>query len=294
MNFRRIFAGAAAAVIAATGLVACSSSDSGSDSASGSDNAPIRVGTTDASLGEWEVFSDLAQEEGIKVEIVNFSDFTTPNDALAQGQIDVNKFQHLLFLNNYNEGTGNDLVPISATEIYPLALYWKDHDSLDGIEGQNITIPNDPTNQGRAINVLVQAELITLKEEGLLNPTPADIDQGASKVTVTPVDAAQTPTSYHEGSPAIINNSFIERAGIDPLSSIFQDDPSTEQAEPYINVFVTTAAKADDEKINRLAELWKDPAVAAAVQKTSGNTAVAVDRDRAQLAEIMDRLAANN
>ncbi|AJK68099.1 MetQ/NlpA family ABC transporter substrate-binding protein [Corynebacterium marinum] len=288
MNFRRIFAGATASVIAAAGLVACSSDSDSTDA--GAAGETVRIGTTDANLKEWDVFADLAEEEGIDIEIVPFSDYNTPNDAVAQGQIDVNKFQHLLFLNDYNTGAGEELVPISSTEIYPLALFWKDRDNLDGIEGEEIAIPNDATNQGRAINVLVQAGLVTLREEGLLNPAPADIDNDASKVSVIPVDAAQTTAVFHEGRPAVINNSFLERASIDPLDAIFQDDPDTEQAEPYINVWVTTPERADDETINRLAELWKDQAVTDAIMESSGNTAVKVDRPREDLDAILERL----
>lgn len=292
MKLTRILAGSAAALIAATGLVACNDSAE-EDSAAGADTSfdgPIRIGTTDANLREWDVFQDLAEEEGIDVEIVTFADYNTPNDALAQDQLDVNKFQHLQFLSNYNVGAGQDLQAISATEIYPLALFWKDHDSLDGIEGERVAIPNDATNQGRAINVLVQAGLVTLREEGLLDPSPADIDTDASEVEVTPVDAAQATLAYNEGTPAVINNSFLERAGIDPNSAIFQDDPSTEQAEQYINVWVTTPELADNEELAALAELWKDPAVEEAVLESSGGTAVPVDLSAEELADIQQRL----
>ena len=292
MKLTRILAGSAAALIAATGLVACNDSAE-EDAATGADTSfdgPIRIGTTDANLREWDVFQDLAEEEGIDVEIVTFADYNTPNDALAQDQLDVNKFQHLQFLSNYNVGADQDLQAISATEIYPLALFWQDHDSLDGIEGERVAIPNDATNQGRAINVLVQAGLVTLREEGLLDPSPADIDTEASEVEVTPVDAAQATLAYNEGTPAVINNSFLERAGIDPNSAIFQDDPSTEQAEQYINVWVTTPELADNEELQQLAELWKDPAVEEAVLESSGGTAVPVDLTDEELADIQQRL----
>lgn len=292
MKLTRILAGSAAALIAATGLVACNDSEE-EDAATGADTSfdgPIRIGTTDANLREWDVFQDLAEEEGIDVEIVTFADYNTPNDALAQDQLDVNKFQHLQFLSNYNVGAGQDLEAFSATEIYPLALFWQDHDSLDGIEGERVAIPNDATNQGRAINVLVQAGLVTLREEGLLDPSPADIDTEASEVEVTPVDAAQATLAYNEGTPAVINNSFLERAGIDPNSAIFQDDPSTEQAEQYINVWVTTPELADNEELQQLAELWKDPAVEEAVLESSGGTAVPVDLTDEELADIQQRL----
>ncbi|HHT59836.1 MetQ/NlpA family ABC transporter substrate-binding protein [Corynebacterium stationis] len=293
MQIRRVLAATSAAVIAATGLVACSSdsSDSASgDSESSEQDGPIRVGTTDAAKKAWAALEEAAEAEGIDIEIENFADYSTPNQALEQGQLDTNNFQHLKFLAEYNVGNDSDLTPIVATEIIPLALFWKDHDSLDGIEGESIAIPNDPSNQGRAINVLVQADLITLKEEGLVTPTPADIDTEASKVQITPVDAAQTPSAYGEGTPAIINNSFLDRAGIDPNLAVFQDDPNSPEAEPYINAFVVRAEDADNETIKKLAELWHSPEVQAAVDEDAKGTSVQVERTQEELQEILDRL----
>ena len=293
MQIRRVLAATSAAVIAATGLVACSSdsSDSASgDSESSEQDGPIRVGTTDAAKKAWAVLEEQAEAAGLDIEIENFADYSTPNQALEQGQLDTNNFQHLKFLAEYNVGNDSDLTPIVATEIIPLALFWKDHDSLDGIEGESIAIPNDPSNQGRAINVLVQADLITLKEEGLVTPTPADIDTEASKVQITPVDAAQTPSAYGEGTPAIINNSFLDRAGSDPNLAVFQDDPNSPEAEPYINAFVVRAEDADNATINQLAELWHTPEVQAAVDEDAKGTSVQVERTQEELQEILDRL----
>ncbi|WP_312716063.1 MetQ/NlpA family ABC transporter substrate-binding protein [Corynebacterium flavescens] len=286
MYLRRILAAASVSVIAATGLAACSSDSSG-DSAS---NGPITIGTTDASKKAWAAFEDEAKKEGFDIKIRNFSDYNTPNQALDQGEIDTNNFQHLKFLAEYNKGNGTDLVPIVATEIVPLALFWKDHDSLDGIEGQEIAIPNDATNQGRAINVLVQAGLVTLKEEGLITPGLPDIDEAASKVKVTPVDAAQTPAAYGEGKPAVINNSFLDRAGIDPTTSIFQDDPNSKEAEPYINAFVVRAADADREDLKKLAEVWHTQPVQDAVAEDSKGTSVPVERTPEELQTILERV----
>ena len=290
MQIRRILAATSASLIAVTGLAACSSdsSDSSGDSAS---DGPITVGTTDASKKAWAAFEEEAKKEGFEVEIQNFSDYNTPNQALDQGELDTNNFQHLKFLAEYNKGNGTDLVPIAATEIVPLALFWQDHDSLDGIEGQEVAIPNDSTNQGRAINVLVQAGLVTLKEEGLVTPGLPDIDEEASKVKVTPVDAAQTPAAYGEGKPAIINNSFLDRAGIDPTTSIFQDDPSSKEAEPYINAFVVRSEDADREDLKQLAEIWHTQPVQDAVAEDSKGTSVPVERTPEELKEILDRVS---
>lgn len=282
MQIRRVIAAASAAAIAATSLVACSSDSSDK-------GGPIVVGTTDASKKAWSAFEDAAKEADIDVKIETFSDYTTPNQALEQKQLDTNNFQHLMFLAKYINESNADLVPIVATEIVPLALFWKDHKSLDGIEGQEIAIPNDTTNQGRAINVLVQAGLVKLKEQGLITPDPADIDTAASKVKVVPVDAAQTPSAYGEGKPAIINNSFLDRAGIDPSTSVYQDDPNSPEAEPYINAFVVRGEDADNEQIKKLADLWHTDKVQQAVAEDSAGTSVSVERTPEQLKEILTR-----
>lgn len=287
MTLKRFAAGALTLAFAATGLVACGSNDT---AANGSGDT-ITIGTTDASKKAWTVFKQKADAAGIDINVQNFSDYQTPNRALDEGQLDVNLFQHIKFLAEYNVGANSTLTPIASTEIVPLALFWKDHKSIDEIEkGAEVAIPNDPSNQGRAINVLVQAKLLKLKKDGLLTPTPADIDQAASKVKVVPVDAAQTPAAYGEGKLAVINNSFLDRAGIDPNTSIFADDPKSQEAEPYINVFVTKADRADDAEIQKLAKLWHDPEVLAAVAEDSKGTSVPVDRPKEELQQILDRV----
>lgn len=295
MSFKKLAAAAAATVIAATSLVACSSSGSDSSTstttkAASKEAVTIKIGTTDASKHAWNVFKEEAKKKGINLEVVNFSDYTTPNTALSEGQIDTNLFQHLKFLAKYNVGTNNHLVPVGATEIVPLSLYWKGHKNLDGIEGQSVVIPSDSSNQGRAINVLKQVGLVTLKQKDLLTPNPSDIDPAKSKVTVTPVDPAQTPAAYGEGRPAIINNTFLGRAGIDPKSAIAADDPSAPEAEPYINAFVTKADKAKDPNILELVEIWHSAPVQKANNEDSKGTSVEVKGDNAKLQPILDRL----
>lgn len=285
MQIRRAAAATAAVTVAATSLVACSSD--------ADDDKTITVGTTDDAKQAWVAFEQEAKDAGYDIDIKSFSDYNTPNQALNQGELDTNNFQHLKFLAEYNHGNGTNLVPIVATEIVPLALFWKGHDSLDGIEGEEVAIPNDSTNQGRAINVLVQAGLITLKKDGLITPTPLDIDEKKSKVKVVPVDAAQTPSAHGEGTPAIINNSFLERAGIDPATAVFQDDPNSEEAEPYINVFAVREEDADNEDIKKLAELWHSDAVQKGVYEDSAGTSVEVERTPEELQEILDKLEAD-
>ncbi|MDK8240470.1 MULTISPECIES: MetQ/NlpA family ABC transporter substrate-binding protein [Corynebacterium] len=294
MRIKRTLATVAAAALATTGLVACSneSNDATETTAANGENVTVKIGTTEADQEAWTVFKQLAADNGIELDIVQFSDYSPVNEALAQGELDVNKFQHIKYLAEYNAASGNDLKVVGSTEIVPLALFWKDHDSLDGIEGQSVAIPNDPSNQGRAINVLVQAGLLTLNDNVAdpLTPTPAEINKDESKVTVTPVDASQTPNAYNEGKPAIINNTWLDRAGIEPSLAVFEDDPESKEAEPYINVFAARSEDISDETLNKLVELWQTPEVAEATAKDSKGTSVPVYRDQKELNDILDRL----
>ncbi|WKD56950.1 D-methionine-binding lipoprotein MetQ precursor [Corynebacterium capitovis DSM 44611] len=286
MHINRLIAAAAAATIAAGGLTACSS-----DSSSDGQNVTVKIGTTDADQKAWTAFEDKAKEEGVKLDIVRFSEYPTVNPALDESQIDVSKFQTINYLAQYNASSGKNLRIIGSGEINILGLFWKDHTSLDGIDGQQVAIPNDPSNQGRAINVLVQAGLVTLHPGApQLTPTPADIDASASKVSVVAVDASQTPSAYNEGRPAIINNNWLERAGIDPGSSVAADDPNSELAEPYINVFTVRADDVDNETYAKLVDAWQSDEVTAALNEDSSGTAVQVKRSKEELNSILDRL----
>ncbi|MBP3088679.1 methionine ABC transporter substrate-binding protein [Corynebacterium sp. sy017] len=289
MKLRRTLAAVTAAVIGTGSLAACSS---GSQDTLADDATTIRIGTTDGSKKAWAVFEDKAKEAGITLDIKDFSDYSTPNLALTQNQIDVNLFQHLKFLAEYNVKNNQSLVPIGATEIVPLALYWKDHSDLNGIEGKTVAIPNDTTNQGRALHMLDDAGLVTIKEEAkdLVDITPADIDEKASKISLALVDPAQTTAAYGEGTPAVINNSFLDRAGIDPTSYIFADDPKSPAAEPYINVFVTKPENKNNKTLAKLAQLWHTEEVQKAVAEDSRGTSVPSQLPPAQLEEILKKI----
>ena len=291
MRTNRVIAAAAASLIAATGLVACSSeTESSADNGDG-DKFTVKIGTTDADQKAWSVFADEAQKAGIDLDIMRFTEYPQVNPAQVEGQIEISKFQTINYQAQYNATAGEDLRIIGSGEINILGLYWKDHDSLDGIEGTEIAIPNDPSNQGRAINVLVQAGLVTLRDGApKLTPTPADIDKDASKVKVVAVDASQTPNAYNEGRPAVINNNWLARAGIDPASSVAADDPNSELAEPYINVFTVSGDDLDNETYEKIVDVWQSEEVTAALNEDSNGTAVQVQRSKDELNEVLDRL----
>ena len=277
MSLRKKAAATIVAAAAAFSLAAC-----------GDDADTIKVGTTDQGQEQWQVFEQEAKAQGLNVELVPFSDYSLPNRALQDGQIDVNNFQHLMFLADYNVNSDADLTPIGATEIIPLALYFKDHSELKDVEeAGEVAIPNDPTNQGRALHMLAGAGLLKLKDDSLLSPTPADVDTDKSKVKVVAVDAAQTVTSYQDGTPAVINNSFLSNGNIDPKSAVAQDDPNSPAAEPFINAFVTTKEHKDDENLNKLVDVWHSQKVQEAIEHQSKGASVEVKKDGKELEGIL-------
>ena len=249
----------------------------------GTELVTVTVGITDESAPQWKILGDLLLDDGIKLELVNFTEYPLPNPALAAGETDLNSFQHLDYLSNHNIATGDNLQPIGSTIIVPLPLYSEKWDAVEEIpEGAQIAIPNDPSNQGRALLVLEAAGLLTLGGDEAI-PTPANIDAAKSRVTVIAVEASQTPAALQSTDGAIINNNFSADAGIDPSTALFSVDPDDPGSWPYLNVFAARADDIDNPTYLKVAELYHSPAVLDAVLENSGGTAVIVKLDTNEL-----------
>ena len=255
----------------------------------------VSIGVTDASENYWNVYKQKAAAQGITVNFVNFTDYNQPNPALSQGQLQLNQFQHLQYLANYNVKNNDSLVPIGATAVYPLPLYSTKHTSVDQIpQGGQIVIPNDPTNQARALLVLQAAGLITLRGGGNSLSTPNEIEQ--ARVSVVPVDAAQTAANLPSVEAAIVNNNYATAANLTPQQRIFADDPNSDSSKPYINTFVARAEDKDNPVYLQLAALYHDPEIETAIRADLGDTGVFKTNDIADLqsttAEIENNLRA--
>ncbi|MDR3107188.1 MAG: ABC transporter substrate-binding protein, partial [Bifidobacteriaceae bacterium] len=237
-----------------------------------------------------------AKAAGIYVEWVEFSDYQQPNPATSQGETDLNQFQHILFLGQYNVEAGGDLAALASTAIYPLALYSGEYDSVAEIpDGSKIAIPNDETNQARAISVLSQLGLVALSEEAdALYITPLDIDQDKSKVEVVAVSAEQTPRTLEdpEIAGAVINNNYAGDAGLKPEDALGSDDPNEAGSAPFINVWVGKAELLNNPVIVKFLELAQRQDFFDALQEQSGGSAVIVTKTAAELASILEDVEA--
>ncbi|HLT67441.1 MAG TPA: MetQ/NlpA family ABC transporter substrate-binding protein [Microbacterium sp.] len=289
---RRITTLAAAAVSAAliASLAGCASNtDSENESAAGE---TVKIGVVGKSDPQWTAFEKAAEAEGIDVEIIDFGSYEQPNPALAEGELDLNQFQHIVYLAQYNAASGEDLQPIGATAIYPLGLYSQKYDDVDDIpEGETIAVPDDASNQARALLVLQSAGLIELKSGGTIVSDLADVDTEKSKVKVTALEAALIPTALPDVAAAIINNDFVGDAGLSFDDAIAQDDPSDPNALPYVNIFAARADDADNETYLKLVEIFQtDQAVQDGVLEASGDTAVLLQTPAADLQASLDKV----
>jgi D-methionine transport system substrate-binding protein len=268
---------AAAAALPLIALLAGCAGASGADTGGGEEStAPVRIGVVGASDPYWDIYKEAAADEGIEVEIVDFSDYAQPNPALSEGELDLNQFQHIVYLAQYNVSAGEDLAPIGATAIYPLGLYSTKYDDVADIqEGDTVAVPNDESNLARGLLVLQSAGLVELEGGGSIFSTVDDIDEANSKVKVTTLDAALTPTSLPDVAAAIINNDFVEDAGLSAEDALAQDDPSDPNALPYVNVFAAKAEDKENETFKKLVEIYQNTtAVTDGVLEVSGGTAV--------------------
>lgn len=256
---------AALAALLVLGLSACSPSAD----AKSSENS-ITIATDDGQEKHWQVLTKKLKEQGIDLTVKTFSDGTQINTATENGDVDINLFQHLAFLAQYNVNNDGTLVPVGATAVYPLALYSKSIDSVDAIPKKaKIAIPNNPTNQARALRNLQDAGLLTLKGGGDSLSTPAEIE--SSSVTIVPVDSNQTVNALNGSADlAVVNNTQAQKGGLGNDDIVYKDDLDSGTNDAYINAFVTRDADKDDPRWTKLVDAYHSPEVEDAVSELNG------------------------
>jgi len=276
------FVAALAVVPLVFSLAACGSSSNGNG-----DSKKITIGVVGNETAN-QVLKDEAAKQGITIEYSEFTDYAQPNPAVDAGDNDMNRFQHIAYLANYNVSSGKDLQIVGSTNIYPMAIFSKKHKKLDEIpQGGTIAIPNDSVNEARALLLLKAQNLVTFKSE-VHTPTHNDIDTGKSKVKVTPVDAAQTVVSLDSVDAAVINNTFLADAGLNPSDALAQDDPNNPDARRYVNLFVAQKDKVNDETYKKVVEIFHSKTVQDAVKEDSKNTAVEVNLSQDELKKALE------
>ena len=223
------------------------------DTGSAAEDKTITIGVTPVPHKEVveQIVPDL-EEQGYTVEIVEFTDYVTPNTALGEGELDANYFQTIAYLDETNENKGLDLTYTAEVHLEPLAAYSKTITDLKDLkDGATVAVPNDPSNEARALRLLEYAGLIKLKEGELV--TPKDITENTKNLKFEELEAAQLPRVLEEVDIAVINGNYALEAGLKPSEqAVAIEDPNAEAAKKYINVLAVRKGTEEDEKIKAL------------------------------------------
>lgn len=192
------------------------------------------------------------KEKGIDLEVTIFSDYVTPNTALTEGSIDANFFQHKPYMDNMKAEKNLDLEHVANIHIEPMGIYSQKIKSLDELtDGATVSIPNDPTNGGRALMLLEKSGLIKLKDSTNLNSTPNDVVENAKNLNITAMDAAQLPRTLQDVDISVINSNYALEGGLNPVKDSIFTEPKD---SPYANIIATRAGLVYDLRIKTLVE----------------------------------------
>ena len=258
MLTRRNFIGTGLAALAATTLAACGNASSSSSSSAASDSAQSQTLTVAASPSPHaEILNNFAapklKEQGIDLQTKEYTDYIIPNQVTSSGEVDANYFQHINYLNNYNEENGTDLVGVAAIHYEPFGIYaGKSSDLANIADGAQIAVPNDPTNEGRALLLLQQENLITLKDPDNLEATPVDIAENPHNLQFVEVEAAAVPRQLQDVDFAVINGNYAIEAGFHVKDAVAVESKDGKAVEQYANYIVTTPEKKGDDRIAAL------------------------------------------
>jgi D-methionine transport system substrate-binding protein len=255
--------------VAALGvLAACGSGAAGAEE----ETTTVSIGLTAANITHWELVRDNLAEEGINLELVQFTDWVTPNTALAHGDIDLNAFQTISFLDNFNLENDEDLVPIGNTIIMPMGIFSdRIEDLADLPDGATVSIANDPTNGGRGLLLLQSAGLITVDPAAGWQPAIQDIIDNPHNINIVELEAQQLARSLQDVDIAVINGVLALEAGIHPnTDSIFLEPVDLES--PFVNVIATRSENANNPAFQAVVDAFQTREVAELILEVFDNT----------------------
>lgn len=250
-NAKRILAAGAAAVLA-VGLTACGGKENKAD------DKTITVAASPTPHAEiLEAAKDLLKEKGYTLEIKEFDDYPQQNVVVDEGEFDANYFQHQPYLDNFNEEKGSDLVSAAKIHYEPLGIYPGASEDLENIkDGAKIAVPNDATNEARALLLLEENGIITLKADVGLNATKKDVEENPHNIEIVELDAAQIARVVEELDFVILNGNYALDAGFNvQTDAIAKEEADSEAAQTYANIIAVKKENKDSEKIKALVEV---------------------------------------
>lgn len=236
------------AVLGAAFITGCGASEK--------DEKVIRIGATPSPHAQiLEQIEAVVEEKGYTLEIVEYNDYVLPNTATYEGELDANFFQHGPYLDNFNEENKTDLVSVAAIHFEPLGLYSTSVSKVEDIKaGATIAVPNDATNEARALLLLEANGLITLKDGAGINATINDIETNPLELDIKEIEAAQLARSLQDVDAAVINGNYALEGGLKVSDAICLEESTSVAAETYANILVVKDGHQNDEKIKVLVD----------------------------------------
>lgn len=237
------------------------------------DDHVYKVGVTPGPHAQTMDFvKEVAAKEGLKIEVIEFSDYVQPNAALAAGDIDANSFQHWPYLEAQIKDRGYKLSRVADTMTFPMGVYSKKVKSLKDLrDGARVGLPNDPTNGGRALLLLQAQGLIRLKPDAGLKATPLDVVENPKHIQLVELDAAQLPRSLSDLDAAAINGNYAASAGLNAV----KDAIALESANgPYVNIIAVRTVDVDQPWVKKLVAAYHSSATRDFVLDKFGNSVI--------------------
>ncbi|MGI8189576.1 dipeptide ABC transporter glycylmethionine-binding lipoprotein [Staphylococcus epidermidis] len=260
----------------------------------GNNGKKVTIGVASNDTTAWEKVKELAKKDDIDLEIKHFSDYNVPNKALSDGDIDLNAFQHFAFLDQYKKAhKDTNIEALSTTVLAPLGIYSDKVKNIKDVKkGAQVAIPNDVSNQARALKLLESAGLIKLKKNFGLNGTTKDIESNPKDLKIKAVDAQQTARALSDVDISVINNGVATKAGKDAKKDpIYLEKASSDAVKPYINVVAVNSKDKDNKTYKKIIELYHSKEAQKALKEDTKDGEKPVDLSKKEIEEIENELA---
>lgn len=256
--------------------------DTSSAAATSDADKTIVIGASPAPHMEiLEAMSDEFAKEGYTLEIKEFTDYVQPNKALADGEIDANFFQHKPFLDNFNKENNTDLVPVAFVHYEPMAIFPGKTKTLDELpDGAKIAVPNDASNEARALLLLADNGLITMKEGTGIKATVRDIADNPKNLEIVEMEAAQIPRALQDVDLAVINGNFAIASEIPFDTNLAAEGADSIAARVYANVVAMRAEDAESDVAKVINKVLTSDACAKFIADKYNGTVIAVDEEK--------------
>ena len=239
----------------------------------------VTVGASPAPHAEiLEAAKEAMAEKGYDLEIVEYVDYVQPNLALDSGDLTANYFQHITYLEDFNAERGTHLASAGSIHYEPFGIYAGKTASLEELaDGAQIAVPNDATNEARALLLLEAQGLITLKEDAGLAATKNDIVDNPKNLDIVEIEAAQIPRSLGSVDVAVINGNYAIDAGLDVADALAVEASGSEAGGKYANVVAVQEGHENDPAIQTLVEVLKSDEIREFMETTYGGAVVPLD-----------------